>query len=490
MRSVVEGVEIDGRHWIGGSRIDSAKSFDSISPIDEQPIAKVAAGGDAEVALAVDAAAKAFQSWKLVSREQRAAYLHRIADIIESRVEPLSVVETRDNGSLLRSHRRGVMPRVAMNFRFFADWLMRIDHPDFDVRGHRNHVSYDPSGVAAIITPWNAPLMLGTWRIAPALAAGCTVVYKPPEWAPLTASLLADITAEAGLPAGVFNVVQGLGREAGAALSRHPKIRRLSFTGSVPTAKTIAAAAAPNLVPLSFELGGKSPFIVFADCDLELAVNTAIGQYDNAGQVCLSGTRILVEAGIRDRFVAAFLEKAKAIKQGDPRDEANDIGPQISRPHFERVKGFVERAIGAGLKPAIGGGPNTDLGGLYFRPTLFLDPPAESEILREEIFGPVLCLQSFETEAQAIALANDTDYGLAGVIMTGDKLRAERVTAQISAGLVWNNCFFVRDLRQAFGGNGKSGIGREGGTWSFDFYCDVKNSVFAPNGWGQTGGKA
>jgi aminomuconate-semialdehyde/2-hydroxymuconate-6-semialdehyde dehydrogenase len=489
MRSLVEGVEVDGRHWIGGKRVDSPRKFNAISPIDEQPIAEIAAGDAAEIDLAVTAAATAFQSWKKISRQERAGYLHRIADIIESRVEQLSVVETRDNGSLLRSHRRGVMPRVAMNFRFFADWLLQLDHADFDVRGHRNHVSYDPSGVAAIITPWNAPLMLGTWRIAPALAAGCTVVYKPPEWAPLTASLLADITAEAGLPDGVFNVVQGLGREAGAALSRHPKIRRLSFTGSVPTAKTIAAAAAPNLVPLSFELGGKSPFIVFADCDLDLAVNTAVGQYDNAGQVCLAGTRILVEASIRDRFLEAFLAKARTIKQGDPRDEASDIGPQISRPHFERVKGFVERAIGAGLKPALGGGPNDALGGLYFKPTLFVDPPAASEILREEVFGPVLCLQSFTTEAQAIEMANDTEYGLAAVVMTGDQPRAERVTAAVNAGLVWNNCFFVRDLRQAFGGNGKSGIGREGGTWSFDFYCDVKNSVFAPTGWSQMGGK-
>ena len=234
MRALVEGVEVDGRHWIGGRRVDSPRKFAAISPIDEQPIAEIASGDVGEIDLAVNAAATAFQSWKKISREARAGYLHRIADIIESRVEQLSVVETRDNGSLLRSHRRGVMPRVAMNFRFFADWLLQLDHADFDVRGHRNHVSYDPSGVSAIITPWNAPLMLGTWRIAPALAAGCTVVYKPPEWAPLTASLLADITAEAGLPDGVFNVVQGLGREAGAALSRHPKIRRLSFTGSVP----------------------------------------------------------------------------------------------------------------------------------------------------------------------------------------------------------------------------------------------------------------
>jgi len=487
MRARVEGVEVDTRHWIAGRRVDSAERFDDISPIDETGLAPVAAAGTAEIDLAVDAASNAFKSWKRSSREERAKLLHRIADIIEARIESLAVVETRDNGSLLRSHRRGVMPRVALNFRFFADWLLQLDYADFDVRGHRNHISWDPSGVAAIITPWNAPLMLGTWRIAPALAAGCTVVYKPPEWAPLTASLLADITAEAGLPDGVFNVVQGVGGQAGAALARHPKIRRLSFTGSVATARQIAAGAAENLVPLSFELGGKSPYIVFADADLDLAVNTAIGQYDNAGQVCLAGTRLLVQESIRDRFLEAFIAKAQAIRQGDPRDESTDIGPQISRPHFERVDGFVRRALKAGLKPALGGGPNRDLGGLYYRPTLFIDPPAGSEILREEVFGPVLCLQSFRTEEEAITLANDTEYGLAAVVMTGDEQRAERVTSRLSAGLVWNNCFFVRDLRQAFGGNGKSGIGREGGNWSFDFYCDVKNSVYAPHGWRKNG---
>ncbi|WP_119302844.1 aldehyde dehydrogenase [Dongia deserti] len=487
MRTRIEGVEVDTRHWIAGRRVDSAARFQSISPIDEAVIADMAAGSAIEIEQAIEAASSAFKRWKRTAREERARLLHRIADIIESRIEALAQVETRDNGSLLRSHRRRVMPRVAMNFRFFADWLLQLDHPDFDVRGHRNHVSWDPSGVAAIITPWNAPLMLGTWRIAPALAAGCTVVYKPPEWAPLTASLLADIAAEAGLPDGVFNVVQGIGREAGAALARHPGIRRLSFTGSVATARQIAAVAGANLVPLSFELGGKSPFVVFADCDLELAVNTAIGQYDNAGQVCLAGTRLLVEESIRDQFLEAFLAKATAIRQGDPRDEATDIGPQISRPHFERVDGFVQRAIASGLKPVLGGAPNRDLGGLYYRPTLFLDPPAGSEILRDEVFGPVLCLQGFRSEEEAIALANDTEYGLAAVIMTGDHERAKRFTSQVSAGLVWNNCFFVRDLRQAFGGNGKSGIGREGGTWSFDFYCDVKNSVYAPVGWRKDG---
>jgi 5-carboxymethyl-2-hydroxymuconic-semialdehyde dehydrogenase len=487
MQATVEGVEIDTRHWIGGKRVDSRERFQSISPIDETVIAEVASADAAIVDQAVAAAQTAFRIWSKTSAEERARLLHKIADGVEANIERLAQVETRDNGSLLRSHRRGVMPRVAHNFRFFADWLKELHHPDFETRGHRNHVSWDPAGVAAIITPWNAPLMLGTWRIAPALASGCTVVYKPPEWAPLTASLLADITKEAGLPDGVFNVVQGLGSAAGAALTKHPGVRRISFTGSVPTARTIAAAAAPNLVPLSFELGGKSPFVVFADADLELAVNTAIGQYDNAGQVCLAGTRILVQAPIRERFVEAFLAKAKAIKQGDPRDEATDIGPQISRPHFQRVDGFVRRAREAGLKPALGGGPNEALGGLYYRPTLFLDPPSNSEILREEVFGPVLCLQSFEDEEQAVAMANDTDYGLAGVVMTGSEERARRVSSEINAGLVWNNCFFVRDLRQPFGGNGRSGIGREGGTWSFDFYCDVKASIFSPNGWSRNG---
>jgi 5-carboxymethyl-2-hydroxymuconic-semialdehyde dehydrogenase len=485
--AVVENIEIDTRHWIGGKRVDSRERFQSISPIDETTIADMASADAAIVDQAVAAAKAAFKTWSKTGREERAALLHKVADLVEANVERLAQVETRDNGSLLRSHRRGVMPRVAHNFRFFADWLKELDHPDFETRGHRNHVSWDPAGVAAIITPWNAPLMLGTWRIAPALASGCTVVYKPPEWAPLTASLLADITKQAGLPDGVFNVVQGLGSTAGAALTRHPDVRRISFTGSVPTARTIAAAAAPNLVPLSFELGGKSPFVVFADADLELAVNTAVGQYDNAGQVCLAGTRILVEEPIREKFLDAFLAKAKAIRQGDPRDEATDIGPQISRPHFQRVDGFVRRAREAGLKPVLGGGPNEDLGGLYYRPTLFLDPPTESEILREEVFGPVLCLQSFKDEEQAIAMANDTEYGLAGVVMTGSEERAKRVSSHINAGLVWNNCFFVRDLRQPFGGNGRSGIGREGGTWSFDFYCDVKASIFSPNGWSKNG---
>ena len=303
------------------------------------------------------AAARAFPAWSAVPPAERARLLHAIADGVEARVEDLARVETTDNGSLLRSHRRGVMPRVAANFRFFADHLLRLGHDDFRTRGHRNHVSWDPAGVTAVITPWNAPLMLATWRIAPALAAGNTVVLKPPERAPLTASLLADIAAEAGLPDGVLNVLQGLGADAGAPLVADPRVRRISFTGSVRTARSIGIAAAANITPVSFELGGKSPLIVLDDADLDLAVSLAVEQFDNAGQVCLAAVRLLVHERIADAFRERFLARAAALRQGDPRDEATDVGPLISRPHFERVSGFVERALADGAHAAAGRRP-------------------------------------------------------------------------------------------------------------------------------------
>ena len=483
----VEGVAVDTRHWINGERVTSATTFTDVSPIDEMPLGEVAAGGAEEVDRAVAAARAAFPAWAALPVAERSAILRRVADGIDARAEDLSRVETRDNGSLLRSHRRGVMPRVAMNFRFFADFAEQLHHEDLQVRGHRERITFDPAGVAAIITPWNAPLMLATWRIGPALAAGDTVVLKPPEWAPLTASLLADIAHQAGLPPGVLNVVQGNGVDAGAALSRHPGINRLSFTGSVPTAGVIAAAAAPNIVPLSFELGGKSPLLVFEDSDLDLAVDIAVEQFDNAGQVCLGAFRFLVQETIVDTFLERVVERAARLVQGDPRDEATDVGVLVSRDHFDRVGGFVERAIADGAKPVLGGGPNTDLGGLYFSPTILLGAEPGSEILTEEVFGPVVTVQTFATEDEGIALANSTRFGLAATLLTGDPDRAERVSERLNAGTVWVNCFFVRDLRAPFGGNGKSGIGREGGTYSFDFYCDIKTSVFSPNGWTTNG---
>ncbi|MGC0416270.1 acyl-CoA reductase-like NAD-dependent aldehyde dehydrogenase [Embleya sp. AB8] len=480
----VAGVPVDTRHWIGGERVGSSDTFTDVSPIDGAVLGEIARAGRAEAEAAVAAARQAFPGWAATPPAERARLLHAIADGVEARLADLAIVETTDNGALLRSHLRGVMPRVAHNFRFFADWLTdRLGHDDFDTRGHTNEVSWEPAGPCVLITPWNAPLMLATWKVAPALAAGNTVVLKPAEWTPLTASLLADITAEAGLPAGVFNVVQGYGAEVGAALTAHPDVRRISFTGSVPTARHIGAAAAANLTPVSLELGGKSPLLVFADADLELAVELAVEQYDNAGQVCLAGTRLLVDASIAAEFTTRFLARARTLIQGDPREQATDLGPNIHPDHVERVDGFVRRALADGAKALLGGERNTDLGGLYYRPTLLTDVAQDSEIVREEVFGPVLTLQTFGTEAEAIALANDSRFGLAATLVTGDQERARRVGEQLVAGTLWVNCFFVRDLRAPFGGARHSGIGREGGTWSFDFYCDVKNTVTAPNGW-------
>ena len=480
----VEGVAIDTRHYINGQRVASASTYQNTSPIDGTFLGDISRGGKHEADLAVAAAKAAFPAWSSLGAKERGKLLIRLAELIEENVETLARVETMDNGSLLRSHIRGVMPRAAMNIRFFAEWAVNeLHHEPFDTRGHTNIVSWDPSGVAALITPWNAPLMLATWKIGPALAAGDTVVLKPAEWTPLTASVFADLTKQAGIPDGVFNVVFGYGAEAGAPLTSHPDVSRISFTGSVPTAKIIAHAAADNLTPVSFELGGKSPLLVFEDADLELAAEIAVEQYDNAGQVCLSGTRILVHETVAEEFAEKFRQKASLIKQGDPRDPDTDIGPQIHKDHFTRVKGFVDRARESGQNIVLGGGPNHELGGLYFLPTLVMDPTPGNEIVTHEIFGPVLNMQTFSSDDQALEMANGTEFGLAAVVVCGSRVHAEKVTEKLVAGTIWVNCFFVRDLRAPFGGSKKSGIGRDGGTWSFDFYADVKNTVFSPNGW-------
>ncbi|MFG2428000.1 aldehyde dehydrogenase [Streptomyces sp. NPDC048590] len=476
----VAGVAVDTRHWIGGERVAAGETFTDVSPIDGATLGEIARGTAADAAAAVAAAKAAFPAWAATSYEERARVLHAVADGVEKRLEELAVVETADNGALLRSHRRGVMPRVAHNFRFFADRLLELGHEDFDTRGHTNHVSWDPAGPCVLITPWNAPLMLATWKVAPALAAGNTVVLKPAEWSPLTASLLADIAAEAGLPAGVLNVVQGYGSEIGDALTSNPGVRRVSFTGSVPTARRIAASAAPNLTPLSLELGGKSPLLVFDDADLDLAVELAVEQYDNAGQVCLAATRLLVEEGVAEEFTRRFTDRASRLVQGDPRDEATDIGPNIHPAQLEKIDGFVRRALDAGARAVVGGHRGE---GQYYAPTLLTDVAQDSEIVQEEVFGPVLTLQTFSGEDEAVRLADDTRFGLAATVVTGDPERAARVSSRLVAGTVWVNCFFVRDLRAPFGGSRHSGVGREGGDWSFDFFCDVKNTVTAPKGW-------
>jgi acyl-CoA reductase-like NAD-dependent aldehyde dehydrogenase len=367
-----------------------------------------------------------------------------------------------------------VIARGALNFRNYADLAVAHEERDWHSRGTWNRVQRMPAGPAAVITPWNAPFMLSTWKIAPALAAGCPVVLKPAEWSPLSCSLLASLADEAGLPPGVLNVVQGIGEEVGAALVADPGIRRVSFTGSTPTARQIGAAAAANVVPFTAELGGKNPFIVFADADLDAAAIKAAGQYDDAGQVCLSGTRLLIEASVLGAFLGRFHAAVDAHVLGDPADDRTTISPLIHPDHLARVQGFVDRARDSGQRIVRGGAPATDVGPLFYEPTLVQPTDNDAEIVQNEVFGPVLTVQSFTTEAEAVALANSTDYGLSAIIYTSSMGRADRIGRQIRAGVVWVNTFLVRDLTAPFGGARQSGIGREGGDYALDFYSDLK----------------
>jgi betaine-aldehyde dehydrogenase/5-carboxymethyl-2-hydroxymuconic-semialdehyde dehydrogenase len=470
-------VKISTDHYIGGKRISSEKTFTDISPIDGSLLGEVSAGGAKEADMAVQAARDAFPAWAALGPEGRAQYLDKLAEVIERRVPDLALVETTDNGSLHEASLLRVMKRGAHNIHWFSEYAKTLKGDEWDTvhRNAHNKVRYEPSGVAVLITPWNAPFMLSTWKVGPALAAGCTVVLKPPEWSPLTCSLLADFADEAGLPPGVFNVVQGIGEEAGAALTAHPGVARISFTGSPETARIIGATAATNLTPVSFELGGKSPLLVFEDADLDLALENMIEQYDNAGQVCLSGTRIFVQDTIADEMMQRMKDAAAKLKQGNPLEHDTQVGPLIHPEHLKRVEGFVQRAIADGATLVYGGKINETLGGLYYEPTLFTDVSEDSELYQKEVFGPVLIIDTFRTEEEAIRKANNTDYGLAAIIFTQDAERAERVSSQIQSGLVWVNCFYVRDLAQPFGGVKNSGIGREGGIWSFDFFTDIKN---------------
>ena len=436
-----------------------------------------------EAAAAVAAAKAAFPAWAATSRAERARILHAIADGVEKRIEELAIVETTDNGALLRSHRRGVMPRVAHNFRFFADWLLKLEHEDFETRGHTNHVSWDPAGPSVLITPWNAPLMLATWKVAPALAAGNTVVLKPAEWSPLTASLLADIAAEAGLPAGVLNVVQGYGSEIGDALTSHPgrapdQLHRLGAHGQADRRRR-----RPRTSPRSASNSAASHRCWCSPTPTWTWPSTwRWSSTTTPGRCAWPRPASWSRSRSPRSSPAASSRRPRQLTQGDPRDEATDIGPNIHPRQLEKIDGFVQRAVAAGARAVIGGHRKD---GQYYAPTLLTDVAQDSEIVQEEVFGPVLTLQTFATEDEAVRLANDTRFGLAATLATGDPERAERVTAQLVAGTVWVNCFFVRDLQAPFGGSRHSGVGREGGTWSFDFYCDVKNTVTAPNGWNE-----
>jgi betaine-aldehyde dehydrogenase/5-carboxymethyl-2-hydroxymuconic-semialdehyde dehydrogenase len=473
-RVEVAGVPVSTEHVIGGKRVPSRDTFTDISPIDERPLAEVARGGPREAELAVAAATEAFPGWAALGPAGRATYLHRLADLIDANVEPLAAVECADMAMLLRSLRARLVNRGARNYRSYADLAVAYEERAWSSHGTANRVLRMPSGPAVVITPWNAPFMLSTWKTAPALAAGCTVVLKPAEWSPLSCSLLMDLVGEAGLPPGVFNLVQGIGEEVGAALVSHPDVRRISFTGSPETARSIGAAAARNIVPFTGELGGKGPLLVFEDCDLEAAARKAAGQYDDSGQVCLAGTRLLVQEGVAEPFLELFHRFTDEHVLGDPREEATTIAPMIHADHVERVLGFVDRARANGDE-IVRGGRRRPEGGLFVEPTLIVPRSNDSEVVQHEVFGPVLTFQTFADEDEAVALANSTRYGLSAVVYTGSAERAERVGRAVRAGVIWVNTFLVRDLTAPFGGIGISGIGREGGQYALDFYSDVKS---------------
>jgi len=477
-RATVAGVAVSTEHFIDGERVASDSRFTDLSPIDEQPLAEIARGGVAEAEAAVAAAAAAAPGWAALGPAGRAEVLHRLADLIDENVEPLAAVECVDMAMLLRSLKARLINRCARNFRSYADLAMAYEERAWSSNGTANRVIRMPSGPAVVITPWNAPLMLSTWKIAPALAAGCPVILKPAEWSPLSCSLLADLAVQAGFPPGVVNVVQGIGEEVGAALVSQPGVRRISFTGSPETARLIGAAAAASIVPFTGELGGKGPLLVFEHCDLDAAARKAAGQYDDAGQVCLAGTRLLVQESVRDPFLERFHHYTDEHVLGDPRDDATTVSPLIHRDHLARVEGFVERARANGDE-IVRGGRVAERGGLWYEPTLVVPRSNESEIVQREVFGPVLTFQTFEDEDEAVALANSTPYGLSAIVYTGSAEQAERVGRAVRAGTVWVNTFLVRDLTAPFGGVGISGIGREGGDYALDFYSDLKTLQIA-----------
>jgi betaine-aldehyde dehydrogenase/5-carboxymethyl-2-hydroxymuconic-semialdehyde dehydrogenase len=439
----------------------------------EWKLADVARGDAMTADLAVTAAANAYPSWAALSPVERAEYLHRLADLIDENIEELAIVECADMAMLLESLQKRVIHRGAENFRNYADLAAGYVGREWSSKGTDNRVSRMAAGPAVIITPWNAPWLLSTWKIAPALAAGNPVILKPAEWAPLSASVLADLSHQAGIPPGVLNVVQGIGDEVGAALVGDRRVRRISFTGSPETARHIGVAAARNIVPFTAELGGKGPFVVFADADIDAAARRAAGQFDDSGQVCLAGTRLIVEEEGGAEFLELFHRYTDAHVLGDSRQPSTTISPMIHPDHLHRVEGFVDRARDAG-DVVMRGGQRWKDDGLWYEPTL-IEPSANySEVVQREVFGPVLTYQTFAGEEEAIHLANSTEYGLSGIVYTGSEERAARVGEGIRAGTVWVNTFLVRDLTAPFGGCGISGIGREGGDYALDFHSDLK----------------
>lgn len=470
---------------IGGEACPSqdGQFFETISPVDCQPLANVAKSSAVDVDAAAKAAKAAFPAWRDLSGVKRRKILHDVADAIEERAEEIALLEALDTGQALRFMSKAAL-RGAENFRFFADRASEArDGKSMYGVGQTNITMRAPIGPVGVITPWNTPFMLSTWKIAPALAAGCTVVHKPAEFSPITARLLVEIAEDAGLPKGVLNLVNGFGEDVGKALTEHKDIKAIGFVGESRTGSMIMRQGAATLKRVHFELGGKNPVVVFADADLERAADAVLFMiYSLNGERCTSSSRLLVDAAIYDEFTALVAERASRIKVGHPLDPETVVGPLIHPVHEAKVLSYFELAREEGATIATGGNKITANGlgaGCYVQPTLFTGATNSMRIAQEEIFGPVLTAIPFKDEAEALRLANDVEYGLAGYLWTSDLTRAFRFTEAMEAGMIWVNSENVRHLPTPFGGVKNSGIGRDGGDWSFDFYMETKNVAFA-----------
>jgi aminomuconate-semialdehyde/2-hydroxymuconate-6-semialdehyde dehydrogenase len=460
---------------------EEGEYLDNYNPSTGQVYSLIPRSGKKDVDLAVQAAKAAFPVWSNMRIEERSAILLRLSNLIEENLDELAEAESKDNGKPLWLAKSVDIPRARDNFAFFAT---AIKH--FAAESHRtssniiNFTTRKPIGVAGCISPWNLPLYLFSWKVAPALAAGNTVVAKPSEVTPMTGYLLSKLCIEAGMPAGVFNIVHGLGGEAGNAIVEHPNVPMISFTGGTSTGAHIARTAAPMFKKLSLELGGKNPNVIFDDCDFEKMMRTTLNSsFANQGQICLCGSRIYIQRGIYEKFKTEFVQRVEKMKVGDPNDDQNKMGAIVSKPHFEKIKSYIELAKEEGGK-VLAGGQEVKLegdlkDGYFLRPTIIEGLDENARCNQEEIFGPVVTIQPFDTLEEGIALANSTGYGLASTVWTQDISTAHRMAEELHAGIVWVNCWLVRDLRTPFGGVKNSGVGREGGWEALQFFTEPKN---------------
>ncbi|AHG63836.1 5-carboxymethyl-2-hydroxymuconate semialdehyde dehydrogenase [Advenella mimigardefordensis] len=466
-------------HLINGRTIAGTDYFETINPATQDVLAQVASGDQTQVNAAVQAAKDAFPAWARLPATERAKLMRKLGDLITKYVPEIAQTETNDTGQTINQTGKQLVPRSADNFYYFAEMCTRVDGHTYPTPTHLNYTLFHPVGVCALISPWNVPFMTSTWKIAPCLAFGNTAVLKMSELSPLTASRLGELALEAGIPAGVLNIVHGYGKEAGEPLCSHPDVRAVSFTGSTATGNRIVQAS--GLKKFSMELGGKSPFVIFDDADLDRALDAAVFMiFSNNGERCTAGSRILVQQNIYADFVEKFVARAKRITVGDPLDENIIVGPMISPGHLNKVRSYIELGQKEGATLLCGGLDTPEVSdrvkkGNFVLPTVFADVDNRMKIAQDEIFGPVASLIPFKDEADAIRIANDIAYGLSSYVWTENIGKAHRVAAAIEAGMCFVNSQNVRDLRQPFGGSKASGVGREGGTWSYEVFLEPKN---------------